>query len=138
MSRQTSETWGTRRLSILELRQPPNPDWIGRRVYRQNQRRRRRMSFAHGKMRRGEESGVRLGDAIHIGTPLQSSSGNHGFAEHERPIHGQGVGPPDRSVGGGDARQSLGGDQERAVADAEPAGRSGGVVGKGGAAAGSG
>src|SRR6202044_4000040 len=80
---------------------------------------------------RAPESKVRLNYAIYIGTSLQSSSGNHGFAEHERPVYGQGIGQPDRSVGGGDARQPPGGNQERVVADAESAGRSCGVVGKG-------
>ena len=82
------------------------------------------------KLRRVRESGVRLIHAIHIGTPLQSSSGNHGFTEHERPVHEQGARPPDRPVGRGDARQPAGGDQKRVVADAEPARGSRSMVGK--------
>src|ERR1700733_11971483 len=69
-------------------------------------------------------------DALHIGTPLQPSSGNYGFTEHERPLHGQTVRYANRSVGGGNACQPPGGNQEGIVADAESSGRPQGVVGK--------
>src|SRR5882762_2896515 len=81
--------------------------------------------------RRVGKSGVSSEHALYPRTPYQPSSGNHGFTEHERPVSSQDRRQPDRPIGGGNARQPIGGDQEGIVADAESSRGSKGLVGKG-------